>query len=101
MQVHEVSGEFVRIVKGKKHGWVKALYVDWQDAPTEVDSEADDTGEFVPEAIKKHRGGPGRREFFVSWVGWPGADTWEPATNLGDDHPLLLSYLEEAGLSLN
>jgi hypothetical protein len=78
-------------------GWVKSAYVDLAPVTqqdTDADSEAEQE-EFVPESILGHRDpARGEREFHVAWEGWEGANTWEPLSNLGADHPLVVEYLK-------
>jgi hypothetical protein len=60
---------------------------------TEVAEQTKD-GEFDVESISKKRGRGNSLQYLVQWEGFPGEDTWEPATNVQDTEALA-KFLKE------
>ncbi|KAK4705157.1 hypothetical protein P7C70_g1048, partial [Phenoliferia sp. Uapishka_3] len=55
-------------------------------------SEDDDEEVYEVEAVKDYRKLRGKSEYLVSWVGWPGTDTWIPEEDAGGAPELTQAY---------
>jgi hypothetical protein len=71
---------------------------DSKDVPALAPAQGSDSaaGEYEVESISAHEMREGQLHFKVSWVGYPGQDTWEPLGNLGSGASRLLAqYLSQ------
>jgi len=68
-----------------------------------TDEIEDDTlsREYTVHCIRDHIGKPGSRKFLVSWVGYPGQDTWVDEEILREDVPhKVIGYLNRKKIKL-